>query len=137
MEIAIVYDSSTGKTRKAAETMSAILEGYGHQCRVQSAYDADLAEVVQADLIFIGGWVKGLFVIRQHPSDGAMWFIDQLGDLAGKKVVVFCTYMLAAGSTLEQMAKPLKAKAAEVVAQFKFRGPEPNRDFISFAEALN
>ncbi|NOH13886.1 MAG: hypothetical protein HND51_19765 [Chloroflexi bacterium] len=137
MHIAIVYDSSTGKTRKAAETMSTILEGHGHQCKVQSAYDADPAEVAKADLILLGGWVKGLFVIRQHPSDGAMWFIDQLGDMAGTKVALFCTYMLAAGSTLDQMVQPLEGKGAEIIGRFKYRGSEPDRAFASFAESLN
>ena len=137
MDISIVYDSSTGKTRKAAQTMSAILEGHGHQCKVLSAYDADPAEVTQADLTLIGGWVKGLFVIRQHPSDGVMWFIDQLGDMADKKVAVFCTYMLAAGSTLRQMTKGLESKGAEVIGKFKYRGPEPNHSFASFALSLN
>lgn len=137
MEIAIVYDSSTGKTRQAAETMGTIFEGCGYHCKVQSAYDADPAEVAEADLILIGGWVRGFFIVRQHPSSGVLWFIDQLGNLAGKKVVVFCTYMLAAGSTLRQMAKPLEGKGAEIVEQFKFRGPEPDHAFAAFAESFN
>ncbi len=85
MKIAIVYDSSTGTTAKAAETMGKTLEAHGHQCRVQSVSQADPADVSEADLICIGSWVKGLFIIRQHPTEGTMRFIEQLGNLAGKK----------------------------------------------------
>ena len=136
MKIAIVYDSSTGTTAKAAQKMSKTLEAYGHQCRVQSVAQADPANVSEADLICLGSWVKGLFIIRQHPTEGSMQFIEQLGNLEGRKAVVFCTYKLAAGSTLPKMAKALEGIGAQVVGQFKYRGPEPNSEFASFAASL-
>lgn len=136
MNIAIVYDSSTGTTANAAQRMGKTLEAHGHQCRAQSISLADPADVSEADLICIGSWVKGLFIIRQHPTEGTMRFIERLGDLAGKNVVVFCTYKLAIGSTLRQMAEALEEEGAIVVEQFKYRGSEPNSKFASFANSL-
>jgi len=136
MDIAIVYDSSTGTTAKAAEAMGVTLEEHGHHCHVQSVAQADPADVSEADLICVGTWVKGLFIIMQHPTEGSMHFIERLGNLAGKKVVVFCTYKLAAGSTLPQMAKAMEGKGAEVIGQFKYRGSEPNSEFNSFVTSL-
>ena len=136
MNIAIVYDSSTGTTAKAAQRMGKTLEVHGHQCRVQSVAQADPADVSEADLICIGSWVKGLFIIRQHPTEGTMRFIEQLGNLEGKQTVVFCTYKLAVGSTLRQMAQALEEKGATVVEQFKYRGPEPKNEFVLFARSL-
>ena len=136
MNIAIVYDSSTGTTAAAAQAMGKTLQEQGHQCRVLSVAEADPADVSQADLICLGTWVKGLFIIRQHPTEGSMDYIDRLGNLAGKKAVVFCTYKLAIGSTLSQMTKALERKDARVVGQFKYRGPEPNSKFMSFAKSL-
>jgi hypothetical protein len=72
----------------------------------------------------------------QHPTDRSMEFIDGLENLEGKKAVVFCTYKLAIGSTLTKMAQALEGKGANVVGQFKYRGPEPNSEFISFAKSL-
>lgn len=135
MKIAIVYDSSTGTTAQAA-AMGKIMEDHGHQCHVQSITNADPTDVSEADLICIGSWVKGLFIIKQHPTAGSMDFVERLGNLAGKKAVVFCTYKLAAGSTLPHMAKALAGKGAKVVGQFKYRGPEPNSKFASFATSL-
>ena len=136
MNIMIVYDSLTGTTAAAAKAMGKILEEQGHHCQVQSTSQADPAGALEVDLICIGSWVKGLFIIRQHPTEGTMWFIDQLDNLEGKNAVVFCTYKLATGSSLSQMAKALEGKGAKVVGQFKYRGPEPNSEFASFAKSL-
>jgi len=136
MKIAIVYDSSTGTTAKAAEAMGKTMEEQGHECRVQSVAQADPGSVSEADLIYVGSWVKGLFIILQHPTEGTMQFIERLGNLAGKRAVVFCTYKLATGSTLPKMAKALEEKGANVVGQFKYRGSEPNSEFVSFAASL-
>ncbi|MDX1435187.1 MAG: flavodoxin domain-containing protein [Anaerolineales bacterium] len=136
MKAAIIYVSSTGTTARAAKAMGEILETQGHQVQVQSAVDADPGEVASADLICIGSWVQGWFVVRQHPTATSMQFIDRLGDLSGKQAVVFCTYKLAAGSTLRQMGEPLEAKGAEIVGRFKFRGPDPDGEFAGFAASL-
>ncbi len=136
MNIAIVYDSKTGTTAKAAEAMAKTMEGIGHQCQVRYIGSADPAEVSEADLICIGSWVKGLFIIMQHPTERSMQFIERLGDLTGKKAVVFCTYKLATGSTLPQMAKALEGKGAQVVGQFKYRGPVPDSKFAAFTNSL-
>jgi flavodoxin len=137
MNIAIVYDSSTGTTAKAAEAMGKIMEAQGHQCQVQRVVEADPAGVSAADLICIGSWVKGLFIIRQHPTEGTMRFINQLENLEGKDTVVFCTYKLAIGSSLRQMANALEGKGAQVVGQFKYRGPDPDSKFASFTGSLS
>ena len=137
MNITIVYDSSTGTTASAAKAMANILEEHGHQCQIQSVFQADPDEVSQADLICIGSWVKGIFVILQHPTEETMRFIDRLGNLTGKKALVFCTYKLAVGPTLRHMAQGLEKKGAQVVAQFKYRGPMPSDEFASFAASLN
>jgi flavodoxin len=137
MKIAIVYDSSTGTTAKAADAMGKTFERNGHKVEVQSVTSADPADVSQADLVCVGAWVKGLFIIMQHPSPGAMHFIDTLGHLKGKKIVVFCTYKLATGSTLSKMTHALESKGAQVVGQFKYRGPEPSGSFASFASSLS
>lgn len=136
MKIAIVYDSSTGTTAKAAEAMGNMLVQQGHQCRVQSVKDANPALVKASDRIFVGSWIKGLFIIRQHPTAGSIAFIDQLGNLSGKKTAVFCTYKLAVGSSLRKMAEALERNGAQVDGMFKFRGPEPNSKFEAFAASL-
>ena len=136
MNVAIVYDSMTGTTAQAAEEMGNMMEKQGHLCQVYSLSQAEPAEVSEADLICVGSWVKGLFIIKQHPTEGTINFIEMLGNLSGKNAVVFCTYKLAAGSSLRQMAKALEGKGAKVIGQFKYRGPDPNSKFASFVTSL-
>jgi flavodoxin len=137
MKVEIVYDSSTGTTANASRTMAQIMEGQGHSCQVNKLSQADPDALAEADLICIGTWVKGWFIIRQHPTEGTMRFIERMDDLAGKSVVVFCTYKLATGSTLSQMAAKLEGKGADVVAKFKYRGSEPDKSFHSFVSSLS
>jgi flavodoxin len=136
MNIAIVYDSRTGTTAKAAESMGRAFEEQGHQCTVRSVAEADPDQVSQADLICIGSWTKGLYVIFQHPTKDSMRFIRQLGDLNGKLAVAFCTYKIATGKLLPRMAQALEDKGAEVVGQFQYRGAHPDDKFRTFARSL-
>ena len=137
MNVAIVYDSRTGTTASAAEAMAETFKERGHQCHVQSIAQAGPDEVSQADLICVGSWAKGLFVVLVHPTAESMRFIDRLDDLTGKQAVVFCTYKLATGSMLTQMADGLEKKGAQVVGEFKYRGPMPGSEFASFAASLS
>lgn len=136
MNTTIIYDSKTGTTAAVSEAMRKAFDGRGHQCQVQSVAQASPGDISQADLVCIGTWVKGLFVIFQHPTEGTMQFIKQLDNLKGKKVILFCTYKLAAGSTLRQMAAAVERKGATVIGQFKFRGSEPDGEFATFVNSL-
>ncbi|MDP6368414.1 MAG: flavodoxin domain-containing protein [Planctomycetota bacterium] len=136
MKVAIVFDSRTGTTRAAATAMGTVFEDQGHECSVQPVADADPAQVSEADLICIGSWTQGLFIVLQHPTKASMQFISRLGDIRGKKAAVFCTYKIATGSLLPRMAAALEAHGAQVVGQFKYRGPELTDEFRSFAAAV-
>jgi flavodoxin len=136
MNVAIVYETSTGTTARAAEAMGKQFSAQGHQCQVLSVSKADPTAVAHADLICLGGWVQGLLIVGQHPSGGILKFIDRLESLQGKQVVVFCTYKIAAGSTLAQLAKAVEQRGATVVGRFQFRGAAPDGKFDKFAQAL-
>ena len=137
MNIAIIYESNTGTTATAAHAMGREFTQLGHQCQVQSVAKADPAEVAKADLICVGAWVKGMFVVGQHPSEGALKFIARLDSLAGKRAVVFCTDKIAAGSTLSQMGKAFENQGAVVAAKFQYRGHHPDAKFTQFAQTLH
>lgn len=137
VRIAIVYDSSTGKTKAAAEQMGETARAAGHECSVESIHDADPAEVTTADAVCVGSWTKGLFVIRQSPTPATMGFIDRLGPLDGKPAAVFTTYDLAIGRTLKKMAAPLAARGATVTGEFKSKGPRAAGEFDAWVRTLD
>lgn len=137
MEIAIVYDSSTGKTKAAAEQMGEVARAAGHECSVESIHDADPALVATADAVCVGSWTKGLFVIRQSPTQATIDFIERLGSLDGKPAAVFATYDIAVGKTLKKMAAPLEARGAKVTGEFKSKGPHAAADFDAWMRTLD
>ncbi len=136
MNVAIVYDSRTGTTATAAREMARVLKNSGHECSVSPVAQANPDEVSNADLICVGSWTKGLFIVLQHPTKASMEFIDKLGNLRGKKAVVFCTYKLATGSLLQKMSNAIEARGADVVGQFKYRGPFPSSAFEELVASL-
>ena len=137
MKVAIVYDSSTGKTKAAAEQMAETVRAAGHTCSVESIEQADPAQVTAADAICVGSWTKGLYVILQGPTPATLDFIGRLGQLNGKPASVFATYAIAIGKTLEKMSAALAAQGASVNGRFKSRGPIAAEDFDVWVRGLS
>ncbi|MDJ0770962.1 MAG: flavodoxin family protein [Ilumatobacter sp.] len=137
MRVAIVYDSSTGTTKAAAEQMGEMTRAAGHECSVESIHDADPAAVSAADVICVGSWTKGLYVIRQGPTQATIDFIERLEPLGGKRVAVFTTYAIAVGKTLGKMASSLEAGGASVTGQFKSKGPNAAAEFGTWLRGLD
>ena len=136
MKIAIVYDSSTGKTKAAAEQMADKARTAGHECTVAHVQQADPAEVSAADALCIGSWTKGLYFIFQGPTTATVDFIARLGQLDGKPTAVFATYALAIGKTLDKMAAAMTAKGANVTGTFRSKGPKAAAEFDGWLASL-
>ena len=136
MKVAIVFDSSTGTTRAAAEEMAQVARAAGHECTVGSVQDADPAAVSAADALCIGSWCQGLFFVFQHATEATMEFIDSLDELGGKPAAVFCTYKTAVGRMLSKMAARLESRGAHVTGSFKSRGPHAAAGFKDWVESL-
>lgn len=136
MNVAIVYDSETGTTRAAAESMADLVRAAGHECTVGSVQDSDAAMMTAVDAICVGSWCKGLFFIRQHATEATMEFIDRLDGLDGKPAAVFCTYKTAVGRMLPKMAERLERRGAVVTGSFKSRGPIAAEGFGDWVTSL-
>ena len=99
----VVYRSATGTTRRLAEEIGAHLESRGITTTVQSVGDADPASLAGVDLVLLGCWTSGLFVVAQHPDEPWMAFVRELPDLGQARVGLFTTYKLATGSMFAKM----------------------------------
>lgn len=118
---AIVYRSATGTTRRLAEEIGAHLASRGLAVAVQSVGEADPAALAEADLILLGCWTSGLFVVAQHPDEPWLAFARSLPALGGIRVGLFTTYKLAAGSMFPRMRRALDGKAERVDLELKSR----------------
>jgi flavodoxin len=135
MKVAIVFDTHTGITAAAAEKMAEVVRAAGHECTVESVSNADPKVVARANAVVIGCWTKGWFIVRQHPSEGALAFAEKLS-LNGRPVAVFATYRLAVGSTVTKLANAVEAAGGTVTGMYKVKGPNVPQGFEGWVDSL-
>jgi flavodoxin len=114
MKAAILVESLTGNTWKAGELIAADLQREGWQVTgLSPVKHPDLAAIQDAGVVLVGTWVHGLFVVGQSP-----WGVGTLAHLPamrGKKAVVFCTFAINPGKTLDKMTTAIEGIGAEVI----------------------
>lgn len=107
MKAAVVYRSSKGKTRRYAEAIAAHLRSLGAEVSVASVGEADLNEVAACDVVLLGCWTNGYFVIRQHPDQPWIDFVRDLPRTERPRVGLFTTYLLATGGMFDRMEEQI------------------------------
>lgn len=114
MKAALLVESLTGNTWKAAESIAANLQQEGWTITgLAPLRRPDHGAIQAADLIIVGTWVHGAFIIGQAP-----WGIGAIAGLpaiAGKKAATFCTFALNPGKTLTAMESAVAARGADVI----------------------
>lgn len=133
MKAAILYESLTGNTRTAAEMIAGNLQQEGWSitgvCPVRKP---EMAAIQDADLVIVGTWVHGLFVVGQAPwGIGA---INALPALRGKLAATYCTFALNPAKTLDKLDKAVSYLGAEVVggvALHRSKLPAHTEEFVA------
>ncbi len=118
---AVVYRSATGTTRRLAEELGAHLESKGISTSVQSVGECDPASLAGVDLVLLGCWTSGFFVVAQHPDEPWLAFVREMPSLDGARVGLFTTYKLATGSMFARMRAALGVKAGSIDLELKSR----------------
>ena len=131
MQIAVVYASRTGNTRRAAELIGTLFEERGHAVSVQPVDALDYKALADADLVVLGTWVAGHFVIGQKPGDARR--LAKVPALTGKQVALFLTYAINPGSALGKFEKIVARQGADVVGGYAWKRsalPAGIEDFV-------
>ena len=114
MRAALVIESLTGNTWKAGELIADGLSQYGWSITGLSKVRApDLASIQDADLVIVGTWVHGLFVVGQAPWAAAS--ISNLPTMRAKRAAAFCTFALNPGKSLDRLTGAVSATGADVI----------------------
>jgi len=114
MKAALLVESLTGNTWKAAEMVAGHLQGEGWSIAgLDPLRKPNHSALQDADLVMIGTWVHGAFIVGQAPW--AIGAINVLPSIGGKKVVNFCTFALNPGRTLGAMEKAAVRLGGDVV----------------------
>jgi hypothetical protein len=113
VEAVVIYESLTGNTAKAGRAIAAGLSAQGIQATACPITNVDYQALSRAELVVVGSWVDGLIVVGQKP--GRMGRINAMPALAGKKAVVYLTYAIDAGKSLQKLSDAVTARGADVL----------------------
>ncbi|MGB5218901.1 MAG: EFR1 family ferrodoxin [Smithella sp.] len=117
MNIAIVYFSQTGQTRKVAEAMAAGLREKKHMVKVLAMQKVKPADIKSCDLLGVG---SPCFE-SQAPGPVLTW-LRAWPDLKGKSAFVFATAGGVPGRVLYDLTRILRGRGARVIGGFMGRG---------------
>ena len=114
MKAAVLVESLTGNTWKAAELIADDLGQEGWTITgLDKLRKPDLAAIQSADIVLVGTWVHGFFVVGQAP-----WGVSTIANLPtmrGKRAAAFCTFALNPGNSLDKLTAAVQATGADVV----------------------
>src|SRR6266568_9133322 len=119
MNAAIIYESLTGNTRQAAHFMARELGAAGVTASVFPVTQIDYQALAVADVVIVGTWTDGIFVFGQRP--GRAQRLRQLPVIDHKQCLVYCTYALDPGKTLQKMSRILEERGAKVLGGMAIR----------------
>jgi hypothetical protein len=134
VRVAIIYESLTGNTKRASRLLAAGLEDAGHPTSASPITKIDYQALADADLVVIGTWTDGLFVVGQRP--GRAGRLRALPALDGKRCVVFCTYALDAGKVLSKMEAIVTGRGGDVVGGMTVRRDRLEADVAELLDSL-
>ena len=98
MSAVVIYESLTGNTRRAAGIMGAELERAGVPTTVCPITRINYQALADADLVIVGTWTDGIFVVGQRPGRAARI----------RKLPVIC---MGLGGSLTGASRPKIAQA--------------------------
>jgi hypothetical protein len=134
MNVAIAYESLTGNTRRAAELMGRYLGRAGVESAVFPVTRLDYQALARADVVVVGTWTDGIFVVGQRP--GRAQRLRRLPVLGGKQALVFCTFALDPGRTLDKMTRILEGRGASVLGGMALRRNDLDGGAKDFVDRL-
>ncbi len=115
----VIYESLTGNTRRAAELIADELTTSGSTVAVCPTTAIDYQALSAADLVIVGTWTDGLFIVGQRP--GRAGRLRKLPVIDRKRAVVYCTYALDPGKTLAKLAAIVEERGGDVVGGMAIR----------------
>lgn len=119
MQAVIIFESLTGKTEQAARLIADAFYRHDVATKLYRVEHVDAEAIAEADLVVVGTWTDGLILVGQRPAKAKN--LKALPSLAGKKSVVYCTYAVDKGRTLDKLQTIVEELGAEVLGGMAIR----------------
>ena len=134
MKAIVIYESLTGNTRQAGRLIAAELTRSGIETVACPILEVDLQALSDADLVIVGSWTDGLFVVGQRP--GRIGRLVKMPIIDNKSAAVYCTYALNPGKTLDKLAGIVSRRGGNVVGGFAIKRNNLEGGAIEFVDRL-
>jgi hypothetical protein len=119
VQAVVISESLTGNTRRAAGLIARELGAQGVSAVACPITAIDYQALSTADLVIIGTWTDGVILFGQRP--GRAHRLRALPSIAGKKAVVFCTYAVDPGRTLDKLTEIVRERGGDVIGGMAIR----------------
>ncbi len=131
----VIYESMTGNTRRAGERIARELTAAGVPTASCPITNVDYAALAAADMVIVGSWTDGLFVVGQRPGRaGRLWM--NLPAIDRMRSAVYCTYALAPGKTLEKLGAIVTGHGGDLIGGYAIRRNAIEEGAATFVERL-
>jgi hypothetical protein len=115
----VISESLTGNTRRAASFIARELTAQGVGAVACPITAIDYQALSAADLVIVGTWTDGVVLFGQRP--GRAHRLRAMPSIAGKKAVVFCTYAVDPGRTLDKLSDIVRDRGGDVIGGMAIR----------------
>jgi flavodoxin len=140
MKALIVYQSKKGTTKEYAEKIAHYIKKIDDSTLVlvKGITETSAQDIRSCDLLLLGCWTKGRFLIGQKPDQEWINFTQNLPRGENKETVLFTTYTIFTGSMFRNMKKYLLPRGYKVISSMKSKGGMMNYySFTALKYALN
>lgn len=132
MNAVVIHESLTGTTRRAGEAIAAALTAEGIAAVACGVGAVDMQALSDADLVIVGSWTDGFVFVGQRPGRASR--LRRLPVMTGKQCVVYCTYAVDPGKTLDKLTAILQERGADVLGGMAIRRDRVEADVAEFVE---
>jgi hypothetical protein len=115
----VISESLTGNTRRTATLIARELSAQGVSAVACPITAIDYQALSAADLVIVGTWTDGVVLFGQRP--GRAHRLRALPSIAGKRAVVFCTYAVDPGRTLDKLSDIVRDRGGDVIGGMAIR----------------
>lgn len=120
MKATILYSSRRGKTASFAREIAMHLWSQGLSVSLCSIGDFTPEKMNECQLLVLGCWTSGWFVVNQHPNRRWVQFAqDKLTAPLPPHLLLFTTYKLHTGSMFRNMKRQLTLRPNQSVQTLK------------------
>ncbi len=120
MKAALIVESLTGNTWQAAELIADKLQQERWTITgLSKVRDPDLSSIQRADIVLVGTWTHGLFVVGQLPAMAPT--IANLPTMCGKQAACFLTFALNAGKSIDKLSEAVGQTGADVIGGLEIK----------------